>query len=306
MCVIVDSHTHYIPPEIAQKTTFYKMHWSDIDKHLHVMDQFGIKKSILLYPTSDAHVNMKGWSDLCHIYNQKIADVVNKYPSRFIGAGILPIDHSEKILQELKRIEDLGLKMLSLASSYDGRYLDDKMFYPVYEFAQNKNLLIHVHPQVINPIGENRVRDPLLTPALEYVFDVSMCIGKLMMNEVFLRFPTLIFIFAHFGGVLPILKERFDNIYQMLRKRNFVKDLSKNPTEYFKNLYFDTSGAKSPSSLACALEMTDASHILWGSDYPANQNLSNSISTFSHNSLTKDAKELIFSSNISRLLQINV
>ena len=56
--------------------------------------------------------------------------------------------------------------------------------HPVFEFAQSQNMPIHVHPQIINPIGEERVRDPLLTPVLEYVFDVSMCIGKMMMNEI--------------------------------------------------------------------------------------------------------------------------
>ena len=74
---------------------------------------------------------------------------------------------------------------------------------------KKKNLPIHVHPQIMNPIGEERVCDPLLTPVIEYVFDVTMCIGKLMMSGTFLKFPDVKFIFAHYGGVLPLVKERF-------------------------------------------------------------------------------------------------
>jgi len=300
---IIDAHSHYIPPEIARNTAFFKVGWSDIDRQLTNMDQNKIDMSLLLYPTSDAHVNMGGWDKVCRVYNDGIASVVKKYPSRFIGAGILPVDDSEVILDELKRFEDLGLKVVSLASSYNGIYLDDEKFYPVFEFVHKKNLPIHVHPQIMNPIGEERLKDPLLSPVLEYVFDVSVCIGRMMMSGIFLKFPKVKFIFAHYGGVLPIVKERFDNTYVMLRKRNFVKDLMKLPGEYFKNLYFDTSGSKSSASLLCALEMVEAAHILWGSDYPANQNVSGSMAVISEFATMSDSEKTgVLSGNLKHLL----
>ena len=196
------------------------------------------------------------------------------------------------------------MKVISLASSYEGIYLDDEKFFPVFEFAGKNNMPVHVHAQIMNPIGEDRVRDPLLTPVLEYVFDVSICLGKLMMSGVFLKFPKVNFIFAHYGGVLPLVKERFDNTYQMLRKRDYVKDISKNPSEYFKNLYFDTSGSKSLGSLLCALEITDASHILWGSDHPANQNVSDAINVIQNSALSDTDKTRIYFSNIQSILSL--
>lgn len=278
--MIIDSHSHYMPPEVAQNTYFFKAGWSDIDRQLAVMDEHGIAKAVLLYPTSDAHLNMGGWRNLCRVYNEAIADAVRKYAGRFIGGGIIPADTPRAFADELKRIRGLGLKVISLASSYDGKYLDEEIFFPVYEFAQAHHMPVHVHAQIMNPIGEERVRDPLLTPVLEYVFDVSVCIGKMMMAGTFLKFPDVKFIFAHYGGVLPLVKERFDATYLMLRKRDFVKDLSKLPGEYFRNLYFDTSGSPSAASLACALEIVDASHILFGSDFPANQNPAPSLEVF--------------------------
>ena len=298
---IIDAHSHYMPPEVAANTTFFKVHWSDIEGLLKRMDTHHIDKALLLYPTSDAHIQMGGWKPLCEVYNREIAAVVKKHPERFIGAGILPADAPQAISGELKRIEDLGLKAISLASSYEGTYLDGEIFFPVYEFARKKNFPIHIHPQIMNPIGEERLKDPLLTPVLEYVFDVSACIGKMMMAGTFLKYPEVKFIFAHYGGVLPFVKERFDNTYAMLRKRNFVKDLSKNPSEYFKNLYFDVSGSKSLASLLCALELTDASHILWGSDFPANQNMGETISVIERSMLSQAEKSSIFHDNFRKL-----
>ena len=295
---IIDAHSHYMPPEVAQNTAFFKVNWSDVDRQLAVMDANNIARALLLYPTSDAHLNMGGWQNVCRVYNQEIAAVVSAHKGRFIGGGIIPADTPAQFSAELKRIQDLGLRVISLASSYEGKYLDDEIFSPVYEFAQKNNMPIHVHPQIMNPIGEDRVRDPLLTPVLEYVFDVSVCIGKMMMSGTFLKFPDVRFIFAHYGGVLPLVKERFDTTYAMLRRREFVRDLSKLPSAYFKNLYFDTSGSKSPASLACALEVTDAAHILFGSDFPANQGISEAIACVEKSNFSSENKRAMLCNDL--------
>lgn len=299
---IIDAHSHFMPPEVAAKTTFFKMGWSDVDRHLALMDQCGIEKALLVYPTSDAHLQMGGWKKLCAVYNRAIADLIKIHPKRFIGAGILPVDDAQEFLDELKRVQDLSLKVISLASSYDGVYLDDERFFPVYEFAQKNNFPIHVHSQIINPIGEERVRDPLLTPVLEYVMDVSICLGKMMMSGVFLKFPNVKFIFAHYGGVLPVVKERFDTTYQMLRKRDFVKDIGKLPGEYFKNLYFDTSGSKSTATLMCLLEGVPASHILFGSDFPANAMFDASLGAIQKATISSSDKNSIIYSELLRTI----
>lgn len=300
--MIVDAHSHFMPPEVAKNTAFFKQFWSDPDAQLRLMDAHGVAKAVLVYPTSDAHLQMGGWTKLCDSYNPAIADLVSQHPDRFIGAGIIPADSPDQIPQELRRIEDLGLQVISLASSYEKRYLDDPMFAPVYEFAQKHKMPIHIHPQIMNPIGDERLRDPLLSPVLEYVFDVSASLGRMMMEGVFSRYPDVKFIFAHYGGVLPIIKERFDTTYQMLRGRNFVKDLGKLPSEFFKNLYFDMSGSASAGSFAAALEVVDCKHLLWGSDFPANRNFAGSLGIINNSFLSANEKSLIQGENISDLL----
>ena len=300
--MIIDAHSHYMPPEVAQHTAFFKQFWSDSDAQLKIMDAHGVDKAVLLYPTSDAHLNMGGWGKLCEAYNPAIAALVAKHPKRFIGAGILPVDDPERIPLELNRIENLGLSVLSMASSYEKRYLDDPLFFPVYEFAQKHKTPIHVHPQIMDPIGEERLKDPLLSPVLEYVFDVSVALGRMMMSGIFSQFSDVKFIFAHYGGVLPVVKERFDTTYQMLRGRNFVKDLGKLPSEYFKNLYFDMSGSASAGTFATALEVVDSSHLLWGSDFPANRNFAGSLGVIRSAEMSDAQKSLILGKNFSNIL----
>ena len=59
--VVIDAHSHFMPPKVAEKTAFFKEHWSDINRQLALMDEYHVDQSLLLYPTSDAHINLGGW-----------------------------------------------------------------------------------------------------------------------------------------------------------------------------------------------------------------------------------------------------
>lgn len=303
MSVIWDAHNHWMPSEVAEATTFFKKGWSDIDALLRSLDESGVEKALLLYPTSDAHLKMGGWSKVCALYNKALANKVKEYPDRLIGAGILPVDSPDEMLSEIERIKELGLSSLSLASSYEGKYLDHEIFLPVLERAEKEDLPIFVHSQIINPIGYERIKDPLLMPVVEYLFDITMCVGRLMMSETFNKFKDLKCIFAHFGGVLPFLTDRFDATYGMLRSRNIVKDLKNLPSQILKNCYVDTSGVKSASMLSLALECFGPKRILWGSDFPAKKDLSQSIKVLDALSVQEKDKENILGSNLIRLFE---
>jgi len=56
---------------------------------------------------------------------------------------------------------------------------------------------------------------------------------------------------------------------------------------------FDTGGSKSAASLLGALEVTDAKHILFGSDFPANQNFQEAVSVINESALSGEDKQSI-------------
>ena len=305
--MIIDAHSHYLPEEIVKVASFYNPNWTDIESQLKGMEESGVEKAILHYPTTDAHIKLSDEEKAAKLYNDGLAKIIRKYPHKFIGLGVLPIQDRERMLYEFKRCrKELGLRGISLAASYNGIYLDDKRFYPLYEEAQGENVPIFVHTQTINPIGFERVNDPLLTPVVEYVFDMTMCVSKMMMSGVFVRFPGLKFIFAHFGGVLPFLKDRFDTVYTMLRMRNIVKDLGRAPSEIFKNIYCDTSAVKSKNILKMALDTFGAEHLLWGSDYPANKDVQGSIKAIRELEAPDKQKELMLGMNIGKIISLDV
>jgi len=300
----IDAHAHWLPLDIIDNAHFFHKGWNDIDSQLKVMEDSGIEKAVLSYPTSDAHLKLGGGKELARIFNDNVSQILKRYPDKFIGAAVLPVEDSVSMLNELRRAhEDLGFKAVSLATSYDKVYLDDLRFQPLFKEASRKRLPIFVHSQIIGPIGVERVNDPLLTPVIEYIFDTAICVGKLLMSGVLHNFPDVKFIFAHFAGVIPQLAYRFDATYQMLRGINFVKDLGADPTEYLKNIYVDTSGDKKQSNFLSALELVGPNNILWGSDWPAKKDIAGSIKAVRDLNISDIDKAGILGGNLARIIK---
>ncbi|MFA4992354.1 MAG: amidohydrolase family protein [Candidatus Omnitrophota bacterium] len=303
--MLIDAHSHWLPEEIITNAHFFHKGWGDIEAQLKMMDEAGITAAVLSYPTSDAHLKLGSISEVAHIYNDNVAKILKRYPERFIGAAVLPVDNSIDMLEELKRsTNELGFKGISLASSYNGIYLDDKMFLPIYKEAQEKDIPVFVHSQIVNPIGFERVKDPLLTPVVEYVFDTTISAGKLLMSDILRQYPKVKFIFAYFGGAVCYLKQRFDATYAMLRSINFVKDLQANPSEYFKNIYVDTSGDATKANFMLALELMGPKHILWGSDWPAKKDVAAGIKAVNNLDISQQDKENILGVSLKNIFAL--
>lgn len=302
--MIIDAHSHWLPEEIINNVHFFSKAWGDIETQLKVMDHAGVNKAVLSYPTSDAHQRMGSLKKVCEIYNERVAAVLKAHPDRFIGAAILPVDDKQAMGDEFKRTtEELGFKAISLATSFNGAFLDDEGYMSLFEMAEKSRIPIFVHSQIVRPIGSAQVEDPLLTPVIEYVFETTMCVGKLLMAGVFERFKELNFIFAYFGGVTPFIAHRYDATYTMLRGINFVKDLGDLPSAYLKRIYVDTGGDKTLANFISSLEVFGPGHILWGSDYPAKREISESILVLEQLNISKEDRQNILGGNLQRILK---
>lgn len=303
--MLIDAHAHWLPEEIISNAHFFHKGWGDIEAQLKIMDAAGIDKAVLSYPTTDAHLKLGSISQVAHIYNDNVGKILKAYPERFIGAAVLPVDNSIDMLDELKRVtNELGFEAISLASSYNGIYLDDSMFLPIYKEAGEKDIPVFVHSQIVNPIGFERIKDPLLTPVIEYVFDTTISAGKLLMSDILRLYPKVNFVFAYFGGAICYLKQRFDATYSMLRSINFVKDLQAAPSEYFKNIYVDTSGDTTKANFLLSLELMGPKHILWGSDWPAKQDVAAGIKAVNDLDISGEDKQNILGGNLAKMFAL--
>jgi predicted TIM-barrel fold metal-dependent hydrolase len=295
--MIYDAHIHFIPPELSRHTSFYKGVWADKSKLFSYLEQNNIKRALVTYPSTDAHLKL-GEQKVCQIYN-KAQQELSEQNSRLIIAGLINLEEKKSIASQVKNLAERGFKAVSLPSSYQAKFLLTELE-PLFETAQKYRLPIFVHPQTINPIGFERVTDPLLMPVLEYSFDLSMFMGLLVTEEVLQRF-RVDFIFSSLGGVIPFLKSRFDRVYKMLRTRQIVKDLGDDPSKILKQVYVDTSGAE-VENIKIALDFFGSDRLLWGSDYPVNPSVAKNLEEL--NDLGAEVKDKITTKNFSNLFHL--
>jgi predicted TIM-barrel fold metal-dependent hydrolase len=293
--MICDSHIHYIPESLSAYTAFYKGVWTDKEKLYAHLGKHDIGKALLVYPSTDAHLKLEVFSRVCEIYNSEVEAVINENP-KIIGAAIIDIDSVVVANDQIRLLKNKGFRAISLASSHGGKFMVEELK-PLFKAAADADLPIFVHPQTINPIGFERVNDPLLMPVLEYSFDISMFMGLLMMEGVFDAYNVK-FIFSSLGGIIPFLKDRFDRVYSMLRERGIVKDLRRVPSEILKNVYVDTSGA-SLKNIELAIDLFGEDKILWGSDYPVCGNIKAYLKML--DGLGQETKQKIISGNFKNI-----
>ena len=304
--MVIDSHCHWLPEEIIGNAHFFSKAWGDIEAGLVSMSACGIDASVLTYPSSDAHLKLGGYAAAAGIFNKNISLLVKKYPGKILGAAVLPIGEGRAMADEVRRAhEELGLSAVSLASSYDGVFLDAAMFEPAYRAAAKAGMPVFVHSQTVNPIGSDRVLDPLLTPVVGYVFDITVCIGRMLMSGLLREYAQEIkFVFANFGGAVPYLSARFDDTYNMLRGVNFVKDLGSEPTAQLRNIYVDTGGERDSGNFLPALRFFGPDRLLWGSDWPAKKDAVLSLKAVKDLRLAKTEEEGILGGNIAAIMRI--
>ena len=114
------------------------------------MDDAGIDVQILSYATPSAERLEPSLSrELTRQANDALAAAVSKHPDRFLGFATLPMLDPAAAARELERtVRDLGFVGALINGHVNGRYLDDKFFWPVFECAEALGVPIYLHIQI--------------------------------------------------------------------------------------------------------------------------------------------------------------
>jgi predicted TIM-barrel fold metal-dependent hydrolase len=79
--------------------------------------------------------------------NGYLADALRSHPTRFGAFATLPTADPNAAAAELDRaINDYGFKGELINGHIQGRYLDDKCFWPIFEHAEALKVPIYLHP----------------------------------------------------------------------------------------------------------------------------------------------------------------
>jgi aminocarboxymuconate-semialdehyde decarboxylase len=107
-----------------------------------------------------------------------------------------------------------------------------------------------------------------LSNAIAYPVETTIALSHLIFEGTFDKFPGLKVIAAHGGGFLPSYADRSDHAC-LVNPGGCNPDikLKKQPTEYLKQIYFD-SLVFTPEALRHLVAQVGVGQVVLGSDYP--------------------------------------
>ena len=212
------------------------------EARIAAMDAAGIDVQILSNVPGAEAVEVPLAVELAKQANDAVAAAVTQYPGRFLGFATLPMGDPDAAAAELERtVGDHGFVGALINGHVNGRFLDDKFFWPVFESAETLGVPIYLHPTVPpQPVIDAYYKgfSPGVSAMLSIAgagwhIDTGIHCLRLILGGVFDRFPRLQLIVGHHFEALSWMAWRAD--YQFPVNESGLKRTIK---EYFRENFY--------------------------------------------------------------------
>lgn len=289
-----------LPPALGAEEAFI-----EIDKRLKAMDAQAVDMEVLSVNPFWYGKDRDLGGQIVKIQNEKLAELCAARPDRFAGFASLTLQAPDLAVRELETaIKKQGLKGAAIGDSVAGLEFSDPKFYPVWAKAEELGAPLFIHPQGIPELSKRLAGNGWLGNAIANPLGTTIALSHLIFEGIFDRFPGLKVIGAHGGGFLPSYADRSDHVCLVGPAGCDANiKLKKHPTEYLKQIYFD-SLVFSPEALRHLAAQVGPGQILLGSDYPYPWELHPVDHIFATTSLTDPQKAAILGGTAARLLHI--
>ena len=237
----------------------------DLATRLKIMDDARVDMHALSLTSPMVYWAPPGFGlKLSQVFNDACAAAHLKYPNRFIGMAMLPMQAPALAVEEAKRAAKLpGIRGVYMATHVNGKNLDEKEFWPVYEQCEKLGLPIFLHP--VAPVGKERMTKYHLGNFLGNPYESGIAAASLVFGGVMDAFPKLDVMLPHAGGTFPWLIGRMDHGTTV---RAECKHMSKPPSTYLRRFHYDTITHSDPI-LMNLIQLVGVDRVVMGSDCPA-------------------------------------
>lgn len=284
----IDVHHHFQPDvyfEFQRKygKGFPANEWI-LSKDLEDMDQAGTGIAFLSLTTPGfAFGEKEEVRKVSRECNEAAAKLVADHKGKFGSFATIPLADAEGAFHEIEyALDTLKADGISLFSNYGDVWLGHASFAPVYEELNRRKVVIYVHPVLANCCASLSVaRDgvPNEIAMIEFGTDTTRALAGLIFSGMTTRFPDITWIFAHGGGTMPFLIERFfqggasAEIVPGILTKGQAMPPAKNALSgedvlrELRKLHYDTAQISNPVSLGALRKVVPVSQILYGTDY---------------------------------------
>jgi predicted TIM-barrel fold metal-dependent hydrolase len=284
----IDIHHHFQPDvyfdfQKAHGKGFPTNDWI-LAKDLEDMDQAGTAIAFLSLTTPGfAFAEKDETRKVSRSCNEAAAKLVADHPGRFGSFATIPLADTEGALRETEyALDTLKADGISLFSNYGDVWLGHATFAPVYEELNRRKAIVYVHPVLANCCANLSVAKdgvPNEIAMIEFGTDTTRALAGLIFSGMTTKFPDITWIFAHGGGAMPFLIERFlqGGASAEIVPGIVTKGQEQPPAKTALNgegvlrelrkCYYDTAQISNPVALGALRKVIPVPHILYGTDY---------------------------------------
>jgi aminocarboxymuconate-semialdehyde decarboxylase len=211
---------------------------------------------------------------LIAIQNEKLAEVCKAHPDRFVAFASVALQHPELAAEQLEEaVKKHGLRGAGIGGSVEADELSHPKFDVFWAKAEQLGVLVFMHPQGGGAAAQLASRlkgNGLLDNVIGLPLETTIALSHLIFEGTLDKFPNLKLCSAHSGGYLPSYAARSDHgcLTQPARcSPPPYGPIKKKPSEYLKQLYYDTMVFTS-EGLRHLIAEVGASQLMIGTDYP--------------------------------------
>lgn len=237
------------------------------------MDRCGVAAG-MGYPGPILSGDAPGKSATARKWNEFGARLTQDFPRRFGLFASLPFPFVEATLTEIDfALDHLGADGFGIATSYGDAWLGDAVFEPIYEKLDNRGAIVFVHPHdaACCAPGKMTYNKPIMDGSwIEWPINTARTIMGLMVSGTLRRYPRIRWIFAHGGGVMPLLIERIKGLraWPAVGDEGLKSLFPDGVAAEFSRLYFECAQAYAHPNIDAIRTLVPDSRLLFGSDYP--------------------------------------
>jgi aminocarboxymuconate-semialdehyde decarboxylase len=238
----------------------------DAGKRIEECDTHGVNVQVLstIPVMFNYQAKAKDGLEIAFFLNDHIAEVITRYPKRFIGLGSIPMQDIDLAIKELERCKKIGLRGVQIGSNINQLNLSERQFFPFFEACCELGMSVFVHPWEM--MGEEHMQRYWLPWLVGMPAETSRAICSMLFSGIFEKLPGLKVAFAHGGGAFPFTFGRIAHGYDC-RPDLVAIDNPVHPSA-FKGKFYVDSLVHSPESLDYLIKFMGEDFIALGSDYP--------------------------------------
>src|SRR6185369_12486656 len=201
------------------------------------------------------------------LQNDALANFTARHAERFVALASIALQHPELAAEQLEHaVSRLGLRGALVGGSVAGNELSDPFFHPFWAKAESLDALIFIHPQGMSEASSRFGGSGGLGNVIGNPLETTIALSHLIFEGTLDQFPRLKICAAHGGGYLPSYMNRSDAVQTTFPQRQ-TKTLKKKPTEYVKQMYYD-SIVFTPEALRHLAAEAGPGQVVMGTDYP--------------------------------------